>query len=214
MSNKDPSLWHWQYLVALVLIVMNVDWIVTPFLRNRGIAGWGLYWLVSLSGNLEIAIWFWWWLWFSGKALPVIVARKIERDKYLQKAVERGKEISQELKHDGYLEIFLNYLQELFRWATTNNIFKKIKVGSYLLIFLLGVEPWPGGRTVGIIFCALARWYRGTAVLILGNFFHAAYIVLGWDYGWAIFGAYWPWFLGGGLLLAGGGFLRKKLKKS
>jgi hypothetical protein len=156
---------------------------------------WALFVVLSVLATLEIIIWYKFWRWFFISYLP--------RKKEIRKTIEFAKEISGELKRDGYIERLKSdgYIdrviyrcEEIFRWATHSESwhFKKIKAWGHLGLFILGVEPFfSGGRIAGVIFCSTLGWSKGLYSLCIGNIFHVAITVGFWKYFHEFVGYLW-----------------------
>src|SRR3989344_1182984 len=128
-------MWHWQYLLAVFLLAMNIDWLVIPFLRGNGIRGYLLFLLVWPLANLELIGWFYFWRWFGRIAVPEFVSKKIKESEDIQEGINLGKAIKEELKNLGYLDRLKNLLLKFYFKATDSEkgFFKKIKRGRLVV---------------------------------------------------------------------------------
>jgi len=181
--------WHKEYLFYLFLLILNVDFVIVPFLQRHGFSGITLFLITVFFSLGELCGWFWFWSWFRRKAVPEIIAYQIARDQRIQEAIKLGKEVKKELEEKGLLERILEYFFRTFNKATDQNskTFKKIKAGGHIAMFILGAEPWPGGRTIGVIFCGSTGWRRGLYTLMIGNIFHVAYVIGFWGLIFSLF---------------------------
>ncbi|MDO8495394.1 MAG: hypothetical protein Q7S32_02605 [bacterium] len=175
--------WRWQYIIPIISIFANIDFVVLPLIRSLGVGGLNLFLVVLPLALIELYAWYWFWDWFRKVAVPEMVAKKIAQDERVQEAISLGKEIKIELKQSGRLQQIVEYFFRTFSSATDENsrLFKKIRRGGHVVMFLMGAEPWPGGRTVGVIFCGATGWKRGFYTLALGNVVHVAYVVGLWN---------------------------------
>lgn len=174
--------WHWQYTAAIILILLNVDFILVPILRKMEFSGLPLFAIASIFGTVELICWFQFWSWFR---------KLIIQSGQIQEGINLGKEIKKELQKSGYLDHAIDYFVKTFSWATRkeNGIFKLIKAGGYLSMFVAGILPEPGSRTTAVVFCATLGWKKGLLSLILGNILHMAYIVGGWEFIFRLLGS-------------------------
>lgn len=177
--------WHWQYLVPPALAFLSVDWILMPAIQARGVTGWYLFILTSILAIAELFCWLYWAKWFRSVAL-VEFAKKAAKTKEIQEAIALGKEIRNEMKSK---EIWtraknkvVDYSFGLFQKVTdeNNRFVKWLKRGGAITMFLFGINPEPGTRTIGAIFCGTTGWKNGIYPLAVGNVARVAYMVGLW----------------------------------
>ncbi len=175
--------WHWQYLIPLILTVSNVDWILMPIIRLAGINGWRLFIVISVLEIFELLLWYWFWEWFRKVAVLIEFKQYAKNDKRIQDAIKLGEEIQAELKKTGILDktkdkVMSFFFNTLCKYTDENNRFiKRVKRGRNIAMLLLGLDPYPGGRTFGIIFCGSAGWKNGLYPLAIGNTLRVAYTI-------------------------------------
>lgn len=182
------------FLLSLVysLSYFNPDYIIAPVLIKYDIFTKPmLVLIVSSIGFLEMLGGYNGW---SG--LRSLGEKRLKDDiKFLKK-------VKGELKTDGYIDwltthfsrkyfSFLNNeekpgaknsLFNVFLDWVLRNIFKIVKTGSYVGIFIFGITPIPGFRVVPDIFCGTTRWRKGFVVLAIGNFLKTVGFIYGWSW--------------------------------
>lgn len=170
--------WHWQYAGVIALYILNVDWIIMPKLKFWGLGGWWLFVVTSILAVLELYFGYLFWDWFRRVAV---------QSEMVQGAIEVGAEINWELKKTGFWHKFkdkpIAYFFVTFKKATDENsrFMKWLKRGGNLGMFICGINPEPGTRTIGAIFCGTTGWKNGLYPLALGNIFRVAYMVGLWE---------------------------------
>ncbi len=208
-TEKEPvKHWYnyWPFLVASIVLILNVDYGVIPTLQSRYLYFFGL-WLCDLSfiipklSLVEVFIivsffsiagtLFWYWLlgWLGRSIVQAAYRQKIiqEGQKIVQEGVELGKKVDSEiipvLNREGYLDRLKNYVVRTIKWATAddNKFLKRIKKFGYFAIFGLAASPEFGSRFVATI---ISRSYGrsrslGLACLLLGETFKNFYMVFG-----------------------------------
>jgi len=164
----------WPLVIAICVAFCNTDVVVVPTLKTWGIASWLLVTLVLAIATVELIWWFWFWRW---------VIRLVAEVRQIRATVQFGKELGQELKYQGYVDRVLKHLETTYAKAIApdNHVNRKIRRWGYLALFVLGIEPTPGGRAIGVIFCGACNWRRGLWVLIFGNVFHVLSVIWGWN---------------------------------
>jgi len=178
--------WHWQYAGAIALYALNVDWIIMPKLKLLGLAGWWLFTITSILAVLELYLGYLFWNWFRRIAVQEF-ARHAAQSEVVQEAIEMGSEIKKDLKKadlwDKIKNRIINYFFTTFKKSTDENsrFMKWLKRGGSIGMFICGINPEPGTRTIGAIFCGTTGWRRGLYPLALGNILRVAYMVGLWD---------------------------------
>src|SRR3989344_9482730 len=113
--------WHRQYLIAITLAVLNVDWVLMPIIRLTGIAGLWFFIIIGILGTIELYIWFWFWKWFRVNPLKEL-ALKAKGDRRVQEAIFIGEDIQSDLKKaevwDDIKYKVKNYLYNTFQKTT------------------------------------------------------------------------------------------------
>ena len=168
-------LYLWPLLLAPIVGFLNIDFIVIPLLKSRGLAGFHLIGSASFLATLELAFWYWFWGWI-GKLL--IHVKTISED------IEFSKEtIASDIKKNGSLNRLLNYFAKKYHWLTNNDhrAIRWIKRGGHVSLFAVGFFPEPASRMIGVVFCRSLHWKMGFYSLALGNIFHILYIIGGWN---------------------------------
>ncbi len=175
--------WHWQYLGVLVLAIFNIDLVLIPILKKLGVSGMNLFWIGSFWATIELLCRYWFWIWFRKVVIPETASQKIAESEYLQEGIELGTELKSHLQQHGYLQKLENYFIKTYSKATdeNNRIVKWIRRGGHTAMLLLGIDPYPGGRTIGVIFCGIFGWRKHLYALAIGNIIHIAYIVGAWN---------------------------------
>lgn len=170
---------YWQFRVVAIVSILNTD-LITFFLIAFGNFSIPLVISITLPlATTELLIQYWFWGWFRKEIVPGFVTEKLAQDKNLREVVELGKEVKNELEESGHWDL-LQIVLKKFSEATNecNRLVKGIKRFGHLLIFLLGSEPLPFGRSVCFIFCGATRWKSGLVVLMLGNVIHVISVAL------------------------------------
>ncbi len=175
--------WHWQYIIPITLIISNVDWILMPTIRLLGINGWRLFIIISVLEILEMIVWYFFWKWFKRVTVLVEFKEYAKSDSRVKDAIKLEEEIRAELKETGILDktkdkIISFFFNTLSKYTDDNNRFiKKVKRGRNIAMLLLGLDPYPGGRTFGTIFCGSTGWKNGLYSLAVGNTLRVAYTI-------------------------------------
>lgn len=191
-NEKNKIRWHWQYAGAIALYVLNVDWIIMPKLKFWGLSGWLLFVVTSVLAVLELYLGYLFWDWFRRVSVPEL-AKHAAQSEMVQEAIEMSKEIQKELKKVGLWEKLktriINFLFNTYKKATDHNnrFMKWLKRGGNIGMFAFGINPEPGTRTFGAIFCGTTSWRNGLYPLALGNIFRVAYMVGLWEVIFRIF---------------------------
>lgn len=178
--------WHWQYGGAIALYILNVDWILMPKLKWLGLNGWLLFAVTSILAVLELYLGYLFWDWFRRVAVKEFAKRAAQSD-MVQEAIEMGAEIKNDLTEAGLWDKFksrvINFLFNAYHQATDENhrFMKWLKRGGGMGMFLFGINPEPGTRTFGAIFCGTTGWKNGLYPLAMGNILRVAYMVGVWD---------------------------------
>jgi len=178
--------WHWQYGGAIALYVLNVDWIIMPKLKLHSLEGWWLFGVTSVLAVLELYLGYLFWDWFRRVAVKEFAKRAAQSD-MVQEAIEVGVEIKNDLQEAALWNKFKNriitFLFNTYRQATdeNNRFMKWMKRGGAVGMFLCGINPEPGSRSAGAIFCGTACWKNGLYPLAIGNVLRVAYMVGIWD---------------------------------
>lgn len=177
--------WHWQYLVPILLTILNVDLILMPMIKGWGMRGWLLFSVVSVLAVIELFCWFFWARWFRQVALVEFAKRAVEK-KEVQDAIALGKEIHNDLKRAGIWESIkekaMDFGFNTFQKATDENsrFVKWLKrIGGFGL-WILGISPEPGTRTFGAICCGATGWKTGIFPLAVGNVMRVGYMLGVW----------------------------------
>lgn len=184
--------WHWHYAGAVALYALNVDWIIMPKLKFIGLGGWWLFLVTSVLAVLELYLGYLFWDWFRRVAV-VEFAKRAAQSNVVQEAIEVSVEIKKELKKaDVWDEVknkIITYFFTTFKKATdeSSRFMKWLKRGGNIGMFICGINPEPGTRTIGAIFCGTAGWKNGLYPLALGNILRVAYMVGIWDIIFRIF---------------------------
>lgn len=171
--------WHWQYLIGILIFILNVDLVLVPLLKFKfGINGWSLFWIILILANMEMYGWYWFWGWWKHGVFSNFFAKRLQ-DKRVQEVLELGKDIRHTLTLTGQWQKAKDFFFNVFAWATDdgNRFLKRIKRGGYPVLFFMAVEPLPGGRTVGVVFCGMINWRGGLLALMLGNAVHVGWVV-------------------------------------
>ncbi len=185
----------WPFLLLLVVYFasyFNVDWLIVPILLGYGgVSNIQVLIIVELIGFLELLGGYKGW---SGvRALTENLIRDdIEFLKQL-KGEQQTKDFLGWLKvrivreYFGFLHESGEYdkfkskrwifkrMDEISKW-----IWRAIKGGGLILIFVLGLIPVPGFRVAPDVFLGTSRWRIGFAVLAIANFLKTAAFVYGW----------------------------------
>ena len=177
---KTRYLKTWPLFCALLIILLNVDWIIIPFLKRAGVLGMPLLLIAWIMSTIELAFWYWFCGWLLNAAIH---AKKV------QDSIEFGKQITEELKGEGYIDRIKNFFIDKLNGALDgkNRITKILKTGGAFSLFLVGIIPEPGSRFVGVVFCRIANSKWGFGILALGNIAHICYVVGGWSLIFSLF---------------------------
>lgn len=169
----------WPIIPAIIVTVLNIDFIVTPFLIGLNIPIFKLLGIIYILSTIELKFWFWFWGW--GWSL---FARVLIHTRKASESIAFVKELGTELKERGYIARAKDFLFKVIDGTLDekSKIVRFIKWGGGLSLILIGASPESGSRVVGIIFCKIFRWKRGFYPLALGNLIHITYMVLGWKY--------------------------------
>lgn len=187
---------YWPFLIIVVEIVFNIDWIITPILIKRGMffnfpifpIHWDLSWLIPKLSYFEVFIWIsslsvpttlgWYWLW--GWLGDLIVETAKTKEAFLE-AVTIWKKIIIALERGDILELVRDWFVDTFNWATDNNNkwLKYLRRGGYTALFIISALPVSGGRLVATIFCRSIDTKKGLTILILGETLKNAIMVYG-----------------------------------
>ena len=169
----------WPILVAIVLGMLNVDWIIIPSLRVWGLSNIKVLMVALTVACTETFYWYWFWGW---------IGEKITELKAIHSTIDLGKDIVHELQQDRYFKSryfhrILKHFLSQFEWAThpDNWIFRAVKYGGYGTLIFLGLLV-PGGRVGGVICCRIFKWKIGFAVLMVADLSHVVYMVFGWNW--------------------------------
>lgn len=190
MPAKKTKKWHWQYLIGILLAtILNVDASVVPTLKWIGVAGWQLFLMVVLLSSFELPVWLWFWSWFGREVVAKDFLNAVKSNGHVQEGIGLCREMKAELKENGLLDRLRDYLLKTFLRAVDENsrVFRWIKRGGYVAMLGLGLEPYPFGRTIGVIFCGMARckksfpWKKYFCALMLGNILRVIYVVGLWN---------------------------------
>ena len=175
----------WPILMAAVSLGVNVDWVVIPFLRIRGLSVSRILIIAIFMGMAEALYWYWFTGWLG---------KVIADSKPIKESINLGKQLGGDLKNDTYLkrkylEKITNHFVKQYEWAINpdNWLVKMIKYGGYLAVVVLGFFI-PGGRLGGVIFCRITKWRTGFLVLMVTDLGHLFYVVLGWNWLFSFFG--------------------------
>src|SRR3989344_3063101 len=95
--------WHWQYLVPLLILTLNVDWMLMPLIKSWGVSSWILFVATSILAVIELLCWYWFWNWFRKTSVPEFAQRAKKREE-IREAIALGKEIELDLKMAGLLD--------------------------------------------------------------------------------------------------------------
>ncbi len=166
----------WPFLGAVVLAILNVDWVLAPLIRSFVDSMLLLFVILVILANAELLGWFHFWRWFFTSFIP--------RRHEIRETVEFAKEIGTELKQKGYIDRVVDHFESTFRWATNPNqwLFRVIKTGGHFGMVFLGFEPFvAGGRLVGVLFCATTGWKAGIYPLCVGNAIHILVVIGSWE---------------------------------
>lgn len=174
----------WPLVVAAAIAwPLNVSWSVVPNLIGWGILnGFWLFVVAEVLANLELVYWWWFWGWLG---------RSIQKLRPIKETIAFGKETVVDLKKDNYvcgryLDPIKNHFLKQYDWLTNPDNFaiKWLKWGGHGMMFFFGIEFFiPGLRIAGTFFCRTAKkWKAGFATLLVGNFFHIAIMIWGWDF--------------------------------
>ena len=185
-------LWHWQYLVPPLILILNVDWVLMPIIKGWGIDSLTLFIGTSILAVTELICCYWFWKWFRKTSL-VEFAHRAKKRKEVQEAIALGKEIEFDLKMAGLLDEIkakiLNYIFNSYEKATdeNNRLMRWTKRSGTGAMIILGVSPEPGTRTFGAIVCGVTGWKKGLYPLALGNILRVAYMVGLWQVIFSLF---------------------------
>ena len=178
--------WHWQYAGAVALYAFNVDWIIMQTLKLLGLGGWNLFVVTSVLSVLELFCGYLFWEWFRYIAIQEF-ASSATQSGVVQEAIGMGKEIRDELKKadlwDKIKGRVINFLFDTYKQAANpdNRFMRWFKRSGNIGMFACGINPEPGTRTIGAIFCGTAGWKKGLYPLAIGNTLRVAYMVGIWD---------------------------------
>ncbi len=182
MSNRYPLFKAWPLLIAVIIAtVLNFDYFLAPILRRGlGLSCWSLL-IVGMCLSVSEALyeyWFFGWL-----------VNFIKEYGKIKETIRFGKKISRELERDGYIDRIVNYFKYNFDKAIDpdNKVVKAIKAGGWLTLFVAGLEPFPTGRTIGIILSRIAGSRKALYTVMIGNLIHVAIVVGVWELLFRIF---------------------------
>lgn len=170
----------WPFLTAIVVLFLNVDFVVIPFLRSFHIPLFRLFVFASILATAELRYYFWFWH---------RLASYILHSQTGQDAEKLGLEIGGKLKEMGYVEKIKWQFKSQLHWALNGNhrVSRWIRNGGCAMLFVIGALPEPGARTTAVIFCGVPKWEMGFFALALGNIIKTAYVVGGWDFIFRLF---------------------------
>jgi len=193
--KKWLSLWPFLLLFTVYLAsYFNVDWMIIPILiKLGGISNFQILVIVGLIGFLELLGGYKGW---SGlRALT-------------EKLIRDDLEFLKELKGEQQTKDFMGWLKVRFvreyygfvdesgeydkfkskRWIfqrmdkISKWIWRAIRGGGIVLIFILGLIPFPGFRVAPDVFCGTLRWRMAFIALATANFIKTAAFVYGWSW--------------------------------
>ena len=133
-------------------------------------------------GTAELFIQYYFFNWFRKKVVLKALKKKATKEGLVKEAVEIVQEVRQ--KPYGISTKIRDYCFRVYASATDpkNKTVKKIRRGGHGVMFLLGIEPYTGGRLIGVINCGAIGWKKGLVSLSLGNAIRMTGIVAVWDY--------------------------------
>jgi len=170
----------WPFLPSIIVMFLNIDFVVIPFLKNKGLNIWELFFISSFLATLELGYWYWFWGW---------LIKTIKTVGPIKDSIAFGKEIGRDLKRQGLLERIKEFFLKKYSWATDHNnrVLKWIRRGGHISLILAGVMPEPGTRTIGVIFCRTLKSKLGFVSLSFGNVLHIGYMVGLWEFIFRLF---------------------------
>ena len=173
-----------------MLTIASVDWVIIPFvLEPMNLSSWTTFWIAAPLANSEVVGWFYFWKWFAWEWLP-------KREK-VEEAVEFVKSVVDLLREHGLLRTITIKALWTFRWATVPKRVQTLKKWGHFWMFFLGAEPFfSGGRLLGVISCAVARWKVGLISLCMGNVLHVYISIKTWKivfYFWEEYRIFFVW---------------------
>lgn len=173
---------YWPVLISLTISFFNVDFVVIPFLRAHGINGATLILIAIPLATAELSYLYWFWGWL-GRLLGSL--QTIREDVQFSKEA-----VSADLAKNGFWKKAINYFAKKYKWVMNNDhrIIKWVKRGGHFSLILVGLNPEPASRLIGVIFCRSLNWKKGFYSLAIGNVLHVLYVVGGWDLIFRLFG--------------------------
>ena len=197
-KEEKPRKWYdyWPFLIALMEIVLNVDWVVIPILVKRGVflnilflhinwdmsgtipelSSFGILGIVCSISIVTCFGWYWFWGWL-GKFI-IQTARKREA---IKEAIALGMKIELDLERRGYIDLVKNWFVHTFDWATgeDNRYLKYLRRGGYSALLIVSALPVSGARIVATIFSRSLERRKALAILAAGDSIKNAIMVLG-----------------------------------
>lgn len=230
---------YWPFLIATIIILLNVDGVVIPSLHLRWLSILGFRILdlshvipvmslsqiflcviaVSIPGNI---FWFWFWGWFGKLVLGLIKNQKKVKEgiELFTEGIELRKEIEPViqpvLEKKGFLERIREYLTGTFNWATNENnkYLKRLKRGGYTTLFIMAASPEPGGRLAATVLSRTFDSKKGLLSLLFGDTFKNFYMVFGfWNLVLRLPSSYLQIAIVVGVAYFVGSLIYKKIKK-
>ncbi|HVZ11168.1 MAG TPA: hypothetical protein VG941_02030 [Candidatus Paceibacterota bacterium] len=155
-------------ILAVALVSTNIDYVVAPLVVSTSGAGWKVFLILAVLGNLEAMAWF-----LLGKELVPIL-----RDIYGWVLEKQGNSFR--------AYPILMALRPFYEWDKTKQDFDRWRTRFFqspttLALTCLAGIFLPGVRTPAAIVFGVDRWKKGLAALMVINAFHIAYSVGFWN---------------------------------
>ena len=173
--KKTVELWPIFLLLCWVPVsyFLHVDYIFIPYFQSLKLfTNFQILILAGILGLIGLLVWYIGWSNFS-----LLILQWIKED------INFGKKIAGELEAEGYIDqIKIHFSRRYYKLINPQNKAAKfIKAGGYTTMFIAGITPIGGLRSVGSSICGIMRWKRGLAVLAIGNFLKTASFVYAWS---------------------------------
>lgn len=187
-AKKETGIlkWHWRYLEAAVLFLLNIDLLVAVLTLLDISRGWPLFFMLAPISTVEIFRWYSFWHWFrkeKAREVAEAIKRKIEENEHIREAILLGKASQDALRASGHWHLIFALWKEFLQATDENNkTVKWVKGYGHWAVALLGAEPLPSGRAISFVICGITGWRSGIYTLAAANLVHIATVVWFWNY--------------------------------